>query len=47
LSASNYDAFERELLSLHPYDVPELIAFSIERGSTDYLQWIAENSVQL
>jgi periplasmic divalent cation tolerance protein len=46
LSASNYEAFERELRSLHPYDVPELIAFPIERGSTDYLQWIAENCAQ-
>jgi periplasmic divalent cation tolerance protein len=47
LSASNYDAFERELRSLHPYDVPELIAFPIERGSADYLKWIAENSAAL
>jgi periplasmic divalent cation tolerance protein len=46
LPASNYDAFERELRSLHPYDLPELIAFPIERGSTDYLQWLAENSAQ-
>lgn len=47
LSASNYEAFERELLSLHPYDVPELIAFPIERGSSHYLQWIAKNSAKL
>lgn len=47
LSASNYEAFERELLSLHPYDVPELIAFPIERGSSSYLKWIAESSAQL
>lgn len=47
LSASSYEAFERELRSLHPYDVPELIAFPIQHGSSDYLQWIAENSSQL
>jgi periplasmic divalent cation tolerance protein len=47
LSASNYEPFERELRSLHPYDVPELIAFPIQRGSSDYLQWIAENSARL
>jgi len=47
LSTSNYEAFERELRSLHPYDVPELIAFPIERGSSTYLQWIAENCTQL
>jgi periplasmic divalent cation tolerance protein len=47
LSASNYEAFERELCSLHPYEVPEVIALPIERGSSNYLQWIAENSAQL
>lgn len=47
LSAANYEIFERELRSLHPYDVPELIAFPIERGSTDYLEWVAENCAQL
>ncbi len=46
LSASNYEAFERELSSLHPYEVPEIIAFPIERGSSDYLLWIAESSTQ-
>ena len=28
---------------IHPYDVPELIAVPIERGSTAYLGWIDEN----
>lgn len=35
-----YAALEQKIKSIHPYDVPEIIAFMIERGSTDYLKWI-------
>ena len=35
-----YDAIERFLAEHHPYDVPEIIAFSIEKGLPEYLQWI-------
>ena len=28
---------------LHPYDVPELIALPIDRGSAAYLAWVDEN----
>lgn len=30
------------LAELHPYDVPEIVAFAILDGSPDYLAWIAE-----
>ena len=26
--------------SLHPYQLPEIVAVNIERGTTEYLQWI-------
>jgi len=29
--------------SLHSYELPECIAFSIEDGSAAYLQWIVDN----
>lgn len=35
-----YDAIELFLAERHPYDVPEIIAFSIEKGLPEYLQWI-------
>lgn len=35
-----YPALENRIKELHPYDVPEIIAVSIERGSHDYLKWI-------
>jgi periplasmic divalent cation tolerance protein len=39
-------AFERvrdAIKELHSYDVPECICISIENGSPDYLQWIADS----
>ncbi|MCQ8180632.1 divalent-cation tolerance protein CutA [Methylomonas sp. SURF-1] len=35
-----YPAIESAVKKLHPYEVPEIIALDIERGSQDYLQWI-------
>jgi periplasmic divalent cation tolerance protein len=30
--------------SLHPYDVPEIIALPIAKGNPDYLQWIDDTT---
>lgn len=35
-----YAELEALLKQLHPYDVPEIIALPIERGSADYLNWM-------
>jgi len=35
-----YTAIENQIKSLHPYELPELIAVPIERGLPEYLQWI-------
>jgi len=35
-----YAAIEATLQSLHPYQLPEIIAVAIENGSPDYLKWI-------
>ncbi len=35
-----YAAIEGFLTKHHPYDIPEIIAFSIEKGLPEYLQWI-------
>lgn len=43
LGVHRYNAFEKVLRSLHPYEVPEIIAFPVTRGSTEYLSWVAEN----
>ena len=43
LPASGYGKFEARLRSLHPYDVPEIISFAVDRGLPDYLRWVIES----
>ena len=42
-TADRYAALETTLKQLHPYDVPEIIAFPVEQGLPDYLRWVSEN----
>ena len=37
----NYRAIEKEIQSLHPYELPEIIAVPIADGLPQYLNWIA------
>ena len=39
-----YDKLERRIKELHPYELPEIIAVPIERGLTEYLNWVSENT---
>ncbi|PYI98684.1 MAG: divalent-cation tolerance protein CutA [Verrucomicrobia bacterium] len=36
-------AFQEELQSLHPYEVPEIIFIQLAGGLPDYLRWVADN----
>jgi periplasmic divalent cation tolerance protein len=36
----NYPAIECALFEHHPYEVPEIIAVSVEHGLPEYLDWI-------
>lgn len=38
--ASRYPAIEKTIKSLHPYQLPEIIAVEIDRGSKEYMNWI-------
>lgn len=40
IKASNYLRVERFIKKEHPYDLPEIIALPVIKGSTDYLRWI-------
>lgn len=40
--AARFDELERRLRELHPYDVPELVAWHPARVSTDYATWVAQ-----
>jgi periplasmic divalent cation tolerance protein len=35
-----YVKLERWLLDNHPYDLPEVLALTVEAGANDYLDWI-------
>ncbi len=37
----NYSAIEKEIRSMHPYELPEIIAVPIADGLPQYLNWIA------
>lgn len=40
-TAAAYPALERRIRELHPYEVPEVIALPIVRGSQPYLAWLS------
>lgn len=37
-----YGALESKIKELHPYEVPEIIALDIKKGSANYLSWIVD-----
>jgi periplasmic divalent cation tolerance protein len=37
-----YPQVEQLLKQIHPYEVPEIIAIPINRGSTEYLSWLKQ-----
>jgi periplasmic divalent cation tolerance protein len=39
-TAARYDELEQAIRRLHPYTVPEIVSWPIERGLTDYLRWV-------
>jgi periplasmic divalent cation tolerance protein len=38
--AERIDALRDALRELHPYELPELVAFEISAGSPEYLKWL-------
>ena len=38
--STRYSELEMRLKSLHPYEVPEIIALPVAAGSADYLSWL-------
>ncbi len=39
---SLYADLQTRIRELHSYEVPEIIAFPVDRGLPDYLQWVME-----
>ena len=42
---SAYAALEQAVIGLHPYELPEIIALSIDKGYPAYLEWLAQASL--
>jgi periplasmic divalent cation tolerance protein len=40
-----YADVEATIRGLHPYELPEIIAVPVERGSTDFLNWVNKQTV--
>lgn len=36
-------ALSDHLAQIHSYDVPEVLAISVDKGSSSYLEWLAES----
>ena len=43
--AAIYDDVEAAIKSLHPYELPEIVAVPVERGLPGYLDWINTETV--
>ncbi|HKD65932.1 MAG TPA: divalent-cation tolerance protein CutA [Candidatus Binataceae bacterium] len=44
--SGRYPALQARVRELHPYEVPEIVAVDIEKGSPPYLEWILESTAQ-
>ena len=45
--AGVYPDLEQALRTLHPYELPEIIAVPLAAGLPDYLAWIQENTAPI
>lgn len=45
-SQHSYAKLERWLMEYHPYDVPEVLALTVEAGARAYLDWIDQATQQ-
>lgn len=39
-----FDALKQSVLKHHPYELPEVIAFAVDRGHAPYLEWVVEST---
>ena len=39
-----FDRARQRILDLHPYEVPEILAFAVDDGSPAYLDWLRKST---
>lgn len=42
--AARYAEVEAAIRSLHPYELPEIVAVPVRHGFDEYLQWVADET---
>jgi len=42
-SAGKFAEIRDAILELHSYDLPECVAFAVEDGSTEYMEWLTDS----
>jgi periplasmic divalent cation tolerance protein len=45
--ASTFERVRDAIKELHSYDLPECVMLEVAAGSSEYLNWIAENTTEL
>ena len=39
-----FDRLQRRIRELHPYEIPEILAFAVDEGSAEYLDWLRQST---
>lgn len=45
-TSEQYPVLQNEIAQLHPYELPEILAVTIDTGLPSYLNWIVENTTE-
>ena len=45
-SPHRFEQLRARIVQLHPYDVPEVMAFAVDDGSRDYLDWVQSTTTE-
>jgi periplasmic divalent cation tolerance protein len=45
-SAERFEALKDALVEVHPYEVPEVVALPVTKGSAPFLDWVRRQCVQ-
>lgn len=43
-TSANFEMLEQRIKELHSYQIPEIIALPVVKGSKDYLNWLIANT---
>ncbi len=46
-TAQHWDALCEQVVALHPYDTPEVIALNVDHGLQAYLSWIRSSTMSI